>query len=62
MIDSTHPVRVRAPLGASAPLGQTEFFLCDIFAALPKDDLASMEHPLFSLATRPDLSDPALCP
>jgi plasmid replication initiation protein len=31
-----------------------DFFLCGIFDALPKDDLASMEHPLFSLATRPD--------
>jgi len=31
-----------------------DFFLCDIFGALPKDDLASMEHPLFSLSTRPD--------
>jgi plasmid replication initiation protein len=30
------------------------FFLCDIFDALPKNDLASMEHPLFSLSTRPD--------
>ena len=34
---------------------QGDFFLCDIFDAIPKDDLASMEHPLFSLATRPDL-------
>jgi plasmid replication initiation protein len=33
---------------------QGDFFLCDIFDALPKDDIASMEHPLFSLATRPD--------
>lgn len=32
-----------------------DFFVCDIFGALPKDDLASMEHPLFSLSTRPDL-------
>lgn len=35
---------------------QPDFFACDIFDALPKDDLASMEHPLFSLSTRPDLS------
>ncbi len=34
---------------------QGDFFLCDIFGAHPKDDLASMEHPLFSLSTRPDL-------
>ncbi|WP_417525619.1 replication initiator protein A [Marinovum sp.] len=33
---------------------QGDFFVCDIFDAIPKDDLASMEHPLFSLATRPD--------
>ncbi|QBF34238.1 replication initiator protein A [Thalassococcus sp. S3] len=31
-----------------------DFFLCDVFDALPKDDLASMEHPIFSLSTRPD--------
>ncbi|MBE2276249.1 MAG: replication initiator protein A [Rhodobacteraceae bacterium] len=31
-----------------------DFFFCDIFDALPKDDMASMEHPLFSLSTRPD--------
>ncbi|MEM6374621.1 MAG: replication initiator protein A [Pseudomonadota bacterium] len=31
-----------------------DFFVCDVFAGLPKDDLASMEHPVFSLATRPD--------
>ena len=31
-----------------------DFFLCDIFEASPKDDLGSMEHPIFSLATRPD--------
>jgi plasmid replication initiation protein len=41
--------------GLSAAV-QADFFACDIFDALPKDDLASMEHPLFSLATRPDLS------
>lgn len=33
-----------------------DFFLCDMFDASPKDDLASMEHPMFSLATRPDRS------
>jgi len=32
-----------------------DFFVCDIFDALPKDDMASMEHPLFSLSTRTDL-------
>ena len=33
---------------------QSDFFVCDIFDAIPKDDLATMEHPVFSLATRPD--------
>ena len=32
-----------------------DFFICDIFEAIPKSDLATMEHPVFSLATRPDL-------
>ena len=31
-----------------------DFFLCDISDALPKDDMATMEHPIFSLSTRPD--------
>lgn len=43
----------RRPLPDRHPV--PDFFLCDILDALPKDDMASMEHPLFSLATRPDL-------
>ena len=31
-----------------------DFFVCDIFGARPKNDLGSMEHPMFSLSTRPD--------
>lgn len=31
-----------------------DFFVCDIFDAAPKADLASMEHPIFSLSTKPD--------
>lgn len=42
-------------LSASRAFVQQDFFLCDIFGAAPKDDLGSMEHPLFSLSTRPDL-------
>lgn len=30
------------------------FFVCDIFDAAPKGDMASMEHPIFSLSTKPD--------
>ena len=33
---------------------QQDFFLCDIFDAIPKDDMATMEHPVFSLGTKPD--------
>lgn len=34
-----------------------DFFACDIFDTLPyfKDDQASMEHPVFSLSTKPDM-------
>lgn len=32
---------------------QTDFFICDVFDAF-KDDTASMEHPVFSLSTKPD--------
>ncbi len=39
--------------GGTAPaIG--DFFVCDFLGAAPKHDLASMEHPLFSLSTRPD--------
>lgn len=33
---------------------QADFFVCDIFDAAPKGDMASMEHPIFSLSTKPD--------
>ncbi len=29
-------------------------FVCDLFDATPKGDMASMEHPIFSLSTKPD--------
>ena len=31
-----------------------DFFVCDIFDAPPKGDMASMEHPVFSVSTKPD--------
>jgi hypothetical protein len=31
-----------------------DFFVCDILDAAPKGDMASMEHPVFSLSTKPD--------
>jgi plasmid replication initiation protein len=33
-----------------------DFFICDVTDAIPKDDMGSMEHPIFSLATKPDLN------
>lgn len=32
-----------------------DFFVLDVSDVVPKDDTASMEHPMFSLATRPDM-------
>lgn len=34
---------------------QQDFFILDIADVIPKDDTASMEHPMFSLATKPDM-------
>lgn len=36
---------------------QKDFFVLDISDVVPKDDTASMEHPLFSLATKPDMRE-----
>lgn len=49
--DNTNPAR--SPL---LPMrhSQNDLFVCDIFDAAPKGDAASMEHPIFSLATKPD--------
>jgi len=33
---------------------EPDVFVCDVFDAVPKGDLASMEHPIFSLSTKPD--------
>jgi plasmid replication initiation protein len=32
----------------------SDFFVCDILDAAPKGDMASMEHPVFSISTKPD--------
>jgi len=32
-----------------------DLFVCDILDATPKGDMGSMEHPLFSLSTKPDM-------
>ena len=64
-MDETGGRRKAAPprRGAQPPEGDEarpappggDFFICDILGAIPKDDMASMEHPVFSLSTRPDL-------
>lgn len=36
---------------------QKDFFILDIADVAPKDDTASMEHPFFSLSTRPDMRE-----
>ena len=42
--------------GALGPVHHptADFFVCDIFSASPKGDMGTMEHPMFSLSTRPD--------
>lgn len=35
-------------------LEQGDFFVCDVFDAAPRGDMASMAHPIFSLSTKPD--------
>ncbi len=34
---------------------QKDLFVCDIVDAVPKGDMSSMEHPVFSLSTKPDM-------
>lgn len=51
MTDANHPNR--PPLLPDRHPIQ-DFFICDVTDAIPKDDLGSMEHPIFSLATKPD--------
>jgi len=50
-----HAVAKRSPLLPDRhPI--EDFFICDVTDAIPKDDMGSMEHPIFSLATKPDTS------
>ena len=44
---------VRAPLLPDRM--KDSVFVCDVFDAAPKGDMASMEHPIFSISTKPDL-------
>lgn len=40
--------------GSSAEPAMGDFFLCDFPDPSPKSDLGTLEHPVFSLSTRPD--------
>ncbi len=50
VVDNT---KERSPLLPDR-MQQADFFVCDIFDAAPKGDMASMEHPIFSISTKPD--------
>src|SRR3546814_13871794 len=43
----------RTPLLPVRPPNQ-DLFICDVLDAIPKDDMASMEHSVFSLSTKPE--------
>ena len=45
--------KIRSPLLPDR-MRQEGFFVCDIFDAAPKGDIGSMEHPVFSISTKPD--------
>ena len=46
--------RAASSASRSVPAAAGDAFFCDVFDAVPKGDLATMEHPVFSLSTRPD--------
>ena len=45
--------KVRSPLLPDR-MQQGDFFVCYIFDAAPKGDMAAIEHPVFSISTKPD--------
>ena len=56
MTDATRKGRGTLPLSPAGPpaVALADFMVCDVFDASLKNDLGSMEHPIFSLSTRPD--------
>jgi hypothetical protein len=54
-ISSAPTFNERSPLLPDRRL-KADFFVCDIFDAAIKSDIASLEHPIFSLSTKPDRS------
>lgn len=55
MKNSEKPKADRSPLLPDRH-PEPDFFVCDFFDAIPKSDTASMENPLFSLSTKPDIA------
>ncbi|RID90359.1 plasmid replication initiator RepA [Gemmobacter lutimaris] len=49
------PARQGISRRKSEPAAIGDLFVCDVLAASAKDDLGTMEHPIFSLSTKPDL-------
>jgi Replication initiator protein A len=49
---SDNPKDLRQLLPVRHP--QDDLFVCDVADAILKDDMASMEHPFFSLAKKPE--------
>lgn len=47
------PGRLRSS-ATLAPPAIGDLFICDVLEASPKDDIGTMEHPIFSLSTKPD--------
>ena len=45
--------KTKSPLRKLDP--QQDMFVCDFVDAVPKSDMGSMEHPVFSLSTKPDM-------
>ena len=50
---STEVQKTRSPLLPDR-YPTPDFFTCDVIDAAPKGDMASMQHPIFSLSTKPD--------
>lgn len=57
-VDTPKPPKVRRERDKLLPFHHADrnFFLCDLFDYAMKDDGVSMEAPIFTLATKPDLS------
>lgn len=55
MTNENYAVPPRSPLLPDRH-PQRDLFVCDIVDAVPKGDMASMQHPVFTLSTKPDMN------